>query len=64
MNPYQYECHCAVCGGPGLAHVKDAARDWLGVEFTHQDPLTCKQYIKARERKLREKIEELQKLVP
>ncbi len=41
MNPYQYECTCALCGGKGVAHVRDAGADWLGGRFVHGNPEVC-----------------------
>lgn len=41
MKVYTEEVPCATCGGTGLARPRDAARQWLGVEFVHVDPATC-----------------------
>ncbi len=56
MNPYRYQVVCEVCGEPGLGHVKDAGLDWLGVAFTHEDPMVCAANL--RWRKQREKREQ------
>lgn len=55
MNPYQYSCICAVCGEPGVAHIRDAGLDWLGSAFVHSNPIVCSRNISLQNKMIIEK---------
>jgi hypothetical protein len=48
-SPFCVPIYCALCGGPGDAHIRDA-RFILSSEFFHKDPRICKDYLAAKAR--------------
>lgn len=60
MNPYQFECTCSVCGGPGVGTGRTMAAEWTGGVIQHNDPRVCQYYIEKRNKEQQERIAELE----
>lgn len=54
MNQYQCEVYCDVCGEPGVATPKTAARAWLADYIVqHDDPDICHENLERKKAKAR-----------
>lgn len=52
---YSVRAKCNLCGGQGTIELEDAAKQWLGAKFVHNDRNLCAKTLKEQKEELLKK---------